>query len=175
MTLHPVILAGGSGTRLWPLSREHHPKQFLGLLGKHSLLQETISRLDGLKSVAPPIFVCNEDHRFLAAHQIRQLGKTPSAIILEPMGRNTAPAVTLAALMLTDIASDRDSDDLYVGRPSIHFPDRGRRAAGTDRADAGHFVAAGLQTRRSTVTARTCATLGEEDSGLVTARGVTAV
>lgn len=121
MTLHPVILAGGSGTRLWPLSREHHPKQFLGLLGKHSLLQETISRLDGLKSVAPPIFVCNEDHRFLAAHQIRQLGKTPSAIILEPMGRNTAPAVTLAALMLTDIASDRDSDDpIMVVMPSDH-------------------------------------------------------
>jgi mannose-1-phosphate guanylyltransferase/mannose-6-phosphate isomerase-like protein (cupin superfamily) len=121
MTLHPVILAGGSGTRLWPLSRQHHPKQFLALLSERSLLQETVSRLDGLHDVAPPIFVCNEEHRFLAAHQIKQLGKTPAAIILEPVGRNTAPALTLAALMLTDISGESHSDDpIMVVMPSDH-------------------------------------------------------
>ncbi len=95
--LTPVILSGGSGTRLWPLSRELYPKQLLPLVGEHTMLQETVLRLAGLDA-APPIVVCNEAHRFLVAEQLRQLQSKPQAIILEPAGRNTAPAIALAAL-----------------------------------------------------------------------------
>lgn len=94
----PVILSGGSGTRLWPLSRSHYPKQFLPLVTEHSLLQETLLRLDGLGDIDNPIVVCNEDHRFMVAEQLRKLDVTPQAILLEPVGRNTAPAVAMAAL-----------------------------------------------------------------------------
>ena len=100
MLIHPVILSGGSGTRLWPLSREHYPKQLLCLLGDETLLQQTVTRLNGLENVAPPVFVCNEEHRFLVAEQVRQIGIGAPDIILEPVGRNTAPALTLAALAL---------------------------------------------------------------------------
>lgn len=96
----PVILAGGSGTRLWPLSREHKPKQFLPLLGEKTMLQETITRLDGLGCAAPYV-ICNEQHRFLAAEQLRQIGQAQASILLEPVGRNTAPAIALAALQAT--------------------------------------------------------------------------
>ncbi|WP_276680348.1 mannose-1-phosphate guanylyltransferase/mannose-6-phosphate isomerase [Thalassolituus oleivorans] len=91
----PVILAGGSGTRLWPLSRTAFPKQFLALNSQLTLLQETAARLDGLSDAAP-LIICNEEHRFLVAEQLRQQGKKAS-IILEPVGRNTAPAIALAA------------------------------------------------------------------------------
>ncbi|HWQ95518.1 MAG TPA: mannose-1-phosphate guanylyltransferase/mannose-6-phosphate isomerase [Gammaproteobacteria bacterium] len=101
MVIHPVILSGGSGSRLWPLSREHYPKQLLALVGERTLLQETVCHLEGVKEAAEPIVVCNEEHRFLVAEQIRQLGGKPSDIILEPAGRNTAPALTLAALAIT--------------------------------------------------------------------------
>lgn len=93
----PVVMAGGTGSRLWPMSRELYPKQYLCLNGDKSMLQETISRLEGLK-IVPPILICNEQHRFLAAEQLRQLGLTAGNIILEPIGRNTAPAIALAAL-----------------------------------------------------------------------------
>ncbi|HYP78847.1 MAG TPA: mannose-1-phosphate guanylyltransferase/mannose-6-phosphate isomerase [Steroidobacteraceae bacterium] len=95
--LTPVILSGGSGTRLWPLSRELYPKQLLPLVGERTMLQETALRLEGLGAAAP-IVVCNDAHRFLVAEQLRQLGLAPQAIILEPAGRNTAPAIALAAL-----------------------------------------------------------------------------
>jgi mannose-1-phosphate guanylyltransferase/mannose-6-phosphate isomerase len=95
--LTPVILSGGSGTRLWPLSRELYPKQLLPLVGERTMLQETALRLNGL-SAAAPIIVCNEAHRFLVAEQMRQLDVRPQAIVLEPTGRNTAPAIALAAL-----------------------------------------------------------------------------
>ncbi|MBZ5876638.1 mannose-1-phosphate guanylyltransferase/mannose-6-phosphate isomerase [Chromohalobacter israelensis] len=94
--IHPVIMAGGMGSRLWPLSRELHPKQFLPFADEKSMLQATLGRLDGITE-AQPILICNEEHRFLAAEQVRQIGKTPS-ILLEPEGRNTAPAIALAAL-----------------------------------------------------------------------------
>ena len=100
MTIQPVILAGGAGTRMWPLSRELHPKQFLSLTGKNSMLQETISRLSGIGKMSAPMIVCNEEHRFLVAEHTRQIGATTSSIILEPEGRNTAPALTLAALAM---------------------------------------------------------------------------
>ncbi|MBV6272962.1 mannose-1-phosphate guanylyltransferase/mannose-6-phosphate isomerase [Alcaligenaceae bacterium CGII-47] len=93
----PIILAGGSGTRLWPLSREHKPKQFLSLLGRDSMLQQTLQRLEGLDGQSP-IIICNEQHRFLAAEQLRQSLVEGASILLEPCGRNTAPAVALAAL-----------------------------------------------------------------------------
>lgn len=98
-------MAGGSGTRLWPASRELYPKQFLPLLGEESMLQQTVRRLEGLPH-ATPLFVCNEEHRFLAAEQLRQCGLESAPLLLEPEGRNTAPAIALAALHAT-----RNGDD----------------------------------------------------------------
>ncbi|EBH9335585.1 mannose-1-phosphate guanylyltransferase/mannose-6-phosphate isomerase, partial [Salmonella enterica subsp. enterica serovar Cerro] len=97
-TLIPVIMAGGTGSRLWPLSRELYPKQFLCLQNNLSMLQSTISRLDGIKH-ASPIVICNEKHRFIVADQLLQMNQLTNNIILEPVGRNTAPAVALAALV----------------------------------------------------------------------------
>ena len=102
--LVPVIMAGGSGSRLWPLSRQLFPKQFLPLVDDDTMLQSTLKRLDGL-ALAQPITICNEDHRFIVAEQLRQLGKVGS-IILEPMGKNTAPAVALAALVARQHGED---------------------------------------------------------------------
>ncbi|QYM92308.1 mannose-1-phosphate guanylyltransferase/mannose-6-phosphate isomerase [Dickeya zeae] len=93
----PVVMAGGIGSRLWPLSRELYPKQFICLHGQLSMLQETIERLNDIES-GPPLVICNEEHRFLVAEQLRQIGKLSSNIILEPVGRNTAPAIALTAL-----------------------------------------------------------------------------
>ena len=96
--LIPVILSGGAGTRLWPLSRELYPKQFLPLISSRTMIQETALRAVGLESAAAPIVVCNEAHRFMVAEQLRQVGVAPQAILLEPAGRNTAPALAVAAL-----------------------------------------------------------------------------
>ncbi|WP_431037315.1 mannose-1-phosphate guanylyltransferase/mannose-6-phosphate isomerase [Pseudomonas yamanorum] len=102
----PIIMAGGSGTRLWPLSRQLHPKQFLPLIDtQFSMLQATINRLAGLTHASPQL-ICNEEHRFLAAEQLRQLGLEDINILLEPMGRNTAPAIALAALQATAEGAD---------------------------------------------------------------------
>ena len=103
LTLQPVIMAGGSGTRLWPLSRAGYPKQFLVLDDSNrSLFQQAALRLKGLAaadlSVRAPVIVGNEEHRFLVLDQLREAGCDPSAVLLEPTGRNTAPAITLAAL-----------------------------------------------------------------------------
>jgi mannose-1-phosphate guanylyltransferase len=100
----PVILSGGSGTRLWPLSRTLYPKQFLNLVNETTLFQDTILRLP--KFLENPLIICNEDQRFLAAEQLRQIQKQPNAIILEPEGRNTAPAIALAALKLQGKTND---------------------------------------------------------------------
>jgi mannose-1-phosphate guanylyltransferase/mannose-6-phosphate isomerase len=114
--IQPVVLSGGSGTRLWPLSREHYPKQLLQLVGEGTLLQQTVMRLDGMKDVAEPIVVCNEEHRFLIGEQLLRINRKPSAIILEPVGRNTCPAVTLAALSLTAPGDD----SLMLVMPADH-------------------------------------------------------
>jgi mannose-1-phosphate guanylyltransferase/mannose-6-phosphate isomerase len=114
--LVPVLLSGGSGTRLWPASRESHPKQFLPLLGEHSLLQLTWLRLKGLTTAAP-LIVANEEHRFLVAEQMRALDAQPAAIILEPMARNTAPAIAVAALA----AMAHGDDPLLLVLPSDHL------------------------------------------------------
>lgn len=101
----PVIMAGGTGSRLWPMSRELFPKQFLRLNGEQSMLQDTVTRLDGL-NVSEPLLICNEQHRFLAAEQLRQINQLSNNIILEPVGRNTAPAIALAALSATANGQD---------------------------------------------------------------------
>ena len=104
----PVILCGGSGTRLWPLSRASYPKQFLSLnsYNKKSLLQNTYQRISKLDNISMPILVCNEDHRFIVAEQMREINITPNSILLEPFGRNTAPAITIAALKSLEIEKD---------------------------------------------------------------------
>jgi len=106
MQIIPVILSGGSGTRLWPLSRKQYPKQYLPLASDNTMLQETILRLNGLDNLANPIIVCNADHRFLVAEQCQQINIKNPTILLEPVGRNTAPAIAAAALQ-----SLQDSED----------------------------------------------------------------
>ncbi|WP_164927202.1 mannose-1-phosphate guanylyltransferase/mannose-6-phosphate isomerase [Chlorobaculum tepidum] len=96
----PVILSGGSGTRLWPLSRAMYPKQLLPLFGEKTMLQDTVLRVGSIEGVGPVICVCNDEHRFLVAEQLRQIGVAEQAIILEPFGRNTAPAAAIAALVI---------------------------------------------------------------------------
>jgi mannose-1-phosphate guanylyltransferase / mannose-6-phosphate isomerase len=110
----PVILSGGSGTRLWPLSRGQYPKQFLPLVSEQTLLQETMLRLSGLEGLKNPIAVCNEDHRFMMAEQLWEIGVKPAGIILEPVGKNTAPAVAMAAL------SAESEDDVLLVLPADH-------------------------------------------------------
>ncbi len=109
MLLSPIILAGGVGTRLWPLSREHYPKQFINLINEKSMLQNTLNRLRGLENsieVSSPLIVCNEVHRFLVADQCEEIQQSLDSIILESVGRNTAPALTIAALKLTQAHDD---------------------------------------------------------------------
>jgi mannose-1-phosphate guanylyltransferase/mannose-6-phosphate isomerase len=110
ISLQPVVMAGGSGTRLWPLSRAGYPKQFLVLAGNTSLLQQAATRLQGLAAaditVAAPVIVGNEEHRFMVLDQLREVRAEPSAVLLEPVGRNTAPAVTLAALQALEAGGD---------------------------------------------------------------------
>ncbi|MBK7663931.1 MAG: mannose-1-phosphate guanylyltransferase/mannose-6-phosphate isomerase [Sterolibacteriaceae bacterium] len=114
----PVILSGGSGTRLWPLSREQYPKQLLPLFEQETLLQSTATRLTGFKGApevaAQPLVVCNEEYRFITAEQLRAAGKPASTLILEPMGRNTAPALTLAAL------ASAEADPVLLVMPADH-------------------------------------------------------
>ena len=118
MLLQPIVLSGGSGTRLWPLSREKYPKQLLPLIGNDSLLQATLLRVDGTPGVdlAPPMVVSNEDYRFVIAEQLRTMGK-PGSIVLEPKGRNTAPALTVAALAATKKGG---SDPVLLVMPADH-------------------------------------------------------
>ncbi|MDR6842923.1 mannose-1-phosphate guanylyltransferase/mannose-6-phosphate isomerase [Pseudoxanthomonas sacheonensis] len=111
----PVILSGGSGTRLWPLSREAYPKQFLPLVGDDTMLQATWKRVAPVASAAP-IVVANQEHRFMAAEQLRGCDVTPAALILEPIGRNTAPAIAIAALQ----ALSAGEDALLLVLPSDH-------------------------------------------------------
>jgi mannose-1-phosphate guanylyltransferase/mannose-6-phosphate isomerase len=123
ISLIPVILSGGAGTRLWPLSRELHPKQLLALTGRQTMLQETAGRLAGIEGAREPIIVCNEAHRFTVAEQIRTSGMRASAILLEPIGKNTAPAVALAALQALSV----DPEAVLVVAPADHVVRDARR------------------------------------------------
>jgi len=117
MLIQPVVLSGGSGTRLWPLSREKYPKQLLALMGEDSLLQATVRRVEGIAGVelSAPLVVCNEEYRFVIAEQLRTMGK-PGTVVLEPVGRNTAPALTIAALA----ALQDGKDPVLLVMPSDH-------------------------------------------------------
>ncbi len=119
--LIPIILSGGAGTRLWPLSRELYPKQLLALTSKHTMLQETVLRLQGLDAGAP-VVVCNDAHRFLVAEQLRLIRVQPQAIVLEPFGRNTAPAIALAAhaALAKTAAAGNGDDPVLLVLPADH-------------------------------------------------------
>ncbi len=145
--LVPVVLSGGSGTRLWPLSRELYPKQLLPLVGTATMLQETLARLQGLAEVQAPVVICNENHRFLVAEQLRQVKSPAGAIVLEPVGRNTAPAVAVAALAA--VAHSRAADPVLLVLPADHvirnvkaFQDA--VVAGLQAANAGKLVTFGV-------------------------------
>ena len=141
----PVILSGGAGTRLWPLSRELYPKQLLPLAGERTMLQDTALRLEGVAQLSAPLVVCNEAHRFMVAEQMRQAQRTPAAIILEPLGRNTAPAVAVAALQ----AMADGEDPLLLVLPADHVIERPEalRAAvemGAPLAQEGRLITFGI-------------------------------
>lgn len=140
----PVILAGGSGTRLWPLSRKLHPKQVLALLGDRTLVQETVLRLRGLDAAAP-VVICNDEHRFIVAEQLRDLGERPAALILEPVARNTAPAVAVAALYALAQSPDATllmlpADHLITDSSAFHTA----VVQAVDYARDGHLVTFGI-------------------------------
>jgi mannose-1-phosphate guanylyltransferase/mannose-6-phosphate isomerase len=148
--IHPVILSGGSGTRLWPMSRTLYPKQLLTLLGRESLLQQTVRRIAERETFAPPLLVANEEHRFIIAEQLREIAVVPRALLLEPVGRNTAPAACIAALALTET----EPDPLMLLMPSDHtigdvdaFVDAIGRAAAA--AEAGALVSFGIAPERA--------------------------
>ncbi len=114
--IHPVVLSGGSGSRLWPLSREHYPKQLLPLIGARTMIQDTALRVAGHSGFAQPLIVCGHEHRFLIAQQLQDTGITPAAIVLEPFGRDTAAAAAVAALMV----ADQDPEGLVLLMPADH-------------------------------------------------------
>lgn len=142
--LIPVILSGGAGTRLWPLSRELYPKQLLPLVGERTMLQATVERLAGT-SASAPIIVCNEAHRFMVAEQLRQIDIRAQSILLEPVARNTAPAIALAALAALEASNDAvmlvlPADHVIRNAPS--FRDAVKKAVAA--AEAGHLVTFGV-------------------------------
>ena len=141
----PIILAGGSGTRLWPLSRALYPKQLINLVDEHTMLQNTVRRLDGLSDAANPVVICNDEYRFMVAEQLRLIDVKPDAIILEPVGRNTAPALAVAALW----AINNGMDPVLLILPADHhiqFADKFQQAlkTGYDYARAGRLITFGI-------------------------------
>ena len=156
----PVILSGGSGTRLWPLSTPRKPKQFLPLVSDRTLFQETVARLHGLPDLAEPIVVCNEAHASLVAEQLGQIGAKARAIVLEPAARNTAPAIAAAALLAKSgsepfsAAAEKGSDPILLVLPADHVvADAGafRAAVGraVEAAAAGRLVTFGIVPTRA--------------------------
>ncbi|WP_426087931.1 mannose-1-phosphate guanylyltransferase/mannose-6-phosphate isomerase [Janthinobacterium sp. PSPC1-1] len=143
--LVPVILCGGSGTRLWPLSREGYPKQFLRLSGETSMLQQTLQRLTGIEALAPALLVCNESSRFIVAEQLREIGLNNARMVLEPMRRNTAPAIATAALQAMQNGDDPillvlPSDHVILDTPAFHRAINLAR----DAAEQGNLLTFGI-------------------------------
>jgi mannose-1-phosphate guanylyltransferase/mannose-6-phosphate isomerase len=143
--IYPVILSGGKGSRLWPVSRAQMPKQLMPFLSERSLLQETVLRLAGVDGVAPPLVISNSDHRFMIAAQLNELGITPTVHVLEPVGRNTAAASAVAA----KIVGDLDADGIVLLLPADHhIADaagfRNAVKAGAAFAEAGRIVTFGI-------------------------------
>lgn len=141
----PVILAGGSGTRLWPLSRELYPKQLIDIYNENTMLQNTLLRLEKVNDLAAPVVVCNEAHRFMTAEQLRGINIEPHAIILEPCGRNTAPAIALAAEKLLE----KGEDPLMLVLPADHVienidPFHEKIMEGRDLAEKGFLITFGI-------------------------------
>jgi mannose-1-phosphate guanylyltransferase/mannose-1-phosphate guanylyltransferase/mannose-6-phosphate isomerase len=143
--VHPVILAGGTGSRLWPLSRVLYPKQFLPLIGEKTMLQETVLRFTDDNTFAAPIVLCNDEHRFIVAEQLRAIGRDPDAIILEPAARSTAPAAAVAALRV----AEHDPDGMLLVLPADHVirkPEKFAKAvAGAARTANGRLVTFGIK------------------------------
>ncbi len=148
-TIIPVILSGGTGSRLWPLSRAIHPKQFFPLVGEMTLLQSTAKRLAHIDGVVAPMVVCNEAHRFVVGEQLKEIGVEPTAILLEPIGRNSAPAITAAALEALAHCADGDSPVLLIFPIDHVIQDTDRFAeaveAAIDEAHHAHLVTFGIQ------------------------------
>ncbi|XLX41395.1 mannose-1-phosphate guanylyltransferase/mannose-6-phosphate isomerase [Ectopseudomonas mendocina] len=144
----PIILSGGSGSRLWPLSRKLYPKQFLALTGEQTLFQQTLQRLS-FEGMQPPVLVANQEHRFIVLEQLEQIGQQAQMLLLEPFGRNTAPAVAMAALQL--VAEGRD--ELMLVLPADHVLDdqqafRQALALATVAAEKGEMVLFGVPADR---------------------------
>ena len=147
-TILPVILSGGTGTRLWPLSRASYPKQYLNLsnLDKQTMIQKTLIRLKKLKQILNPIVICNEEHRFIVAEQMREIKVKPECILLEPLGRNTAPAIAMAAL---NAVKNGDDPNLLV-LPADHEIYNTEKfleilRAGVDYSEKGRLVTFGIK------------------------------
>ncbi|MCB1366725.1 MAG: mannose-1-phosphate guanylyltransferase/mannose-6-phosphate isomerase [Rhodobacteraceae bacterium] len=147
--IYPVILCGGSGTRLWPLSRKSYPKQFARLTGRESLFQASVNRLTG-KGFAAPVILTNADFRFIVAEQLAEIGVDPTAVLIEPVGRNTAPAILAAAIWL----KGRDPDAMMLVAPSDHVvPDAGAFRLAVEQGQAacaaGDLVTFGIRPDRA--------------------------
>jgi len=141
----PVILAGGSGTRLWPLSRELYPKQLINMYNQHTMLQNTVLRMEEIEKTGPPLIVCNDAHRFMTAEQLRQIQTTPHAIILEPVAKNTAPAIALAAIKLLE----QQQDPVMLILPADHRIENTSAfhkglQQGCDLAEKGYLITFGI-------------------------------
>ena len=141
----PIILSGGAGSRLWPLSREHHPKQLIALLDEYTLLQATARRLAALDHSRAPIVVCNDEHRFMVAEQLRAIGVTPAAILLEPVARSTAPAIAAAALEAL-AQCDEGEEPILLILPADHVIEGDTQLAGAVRAAVKEAAAGKLVT-----------------------------
>ena len=162
----PVILSGGSGTRLWPLSRKQKPKQFIPLFNEHTLFENTLKRLKGIEGIKPPIIVCNQDHRFMVAEQLQELGIEGASIILEPCARNTAPAIAAAAFHAEKV----DPDETLLVLPADHqISDENEfhRAVATasNSANAGNLVTFGIQPTKAHTGYGYIKSTGEETEG----------
>ena len=150
MAIYPVILAGGSGTRLWPLSRQDNPKQFRFLFGERSLYQQTVERISGMEELSDPIVKCNTIHVDHVLNQTSQINQKLSYLIIEPVGKNTAPAITLAALSLKQSSKESTSDPIMLIMPSDHMIRNTHKfqqtiRSGFELANLGYMVAFGIE------------------------------